>query len=465
MADRRPLALVDSSVQAPVALVDEARALRRDGKIPAAMALLERLFAQYPNDARVWHEQAHLFMTLREYRRAKVILEQVAQATGYLQPQPLYQIGVICEREGLYAESILWYQKALRAGRHYGPRGLVLTYSGLRSAHARLGHTQDVKDYTKRIMLMAKQHQARDILDLGDGLDVHGQYSASLTALAEGQWELGWELFEARNELPEHRADRRNHKVPDRARPAKKWDGKAQERVVVFAEQGTGDTIQYARYLPMVTARSGHPVTAVVQDQLVDVLSDLYRDTLFVGEGSVRTNQYSSDSHCWLMSLPHLLGGGPPPPHGTAPPHWRGSEAGHTIGVCWHGERSYANDRDRSAPSRDTLWFPLQLAGWTVRSLQYGEDFDLNYQDTARYMREELDAVVSVDTSMAHLAGALDVPTIMLAQTVPDHRAPPASGTVSPWYESWHVLRRQRTGPEEWARAMDRAVVILREWL
>lgn len=469
MTVRRALAsIADPTAGAPTEQIEEARAYRRAGNLRAALSLLGALHARFPNDVRVWHEQAHFCLSLRQYERAKGILEAVAEGTRWLEPQPLFQLGGLAERRGDYGEAIIWFQKALRAHAHKGDNtSILLCYGGIQNCLMRLGEREEAKVWTRRIMLMAKQATVPEH-PLGGELDLPSQFHAALTALAEMDWPVGWQLLEARNKLPQHTAERRLFSYNDKAIPEKVWDGRTKERVLVLAEQGIGDTLLFSRYLPLVAARTERSVVVVVPERLQSLLQD-YGTPIVVTPKTMAG--LAVDSHCWIMSLPHLLGWKAPAGlHWQHPQlRWRRPLIDHVragtkprIGICWHGEPDYANDKDRSAPSRETVWGPLRDLPAELVSLQFGEDgFDLGIRETAVLMGT-LDCVVSVDTFTGHLAGTLGVPTVLLAETVNNYRHPRGWGLEeTPWYPSMRVIRREDS--RAWGEAMERAVRAVRE--
>ncbi len=125
------------------------------------------------------------------------------------------------------------------------------------------------------------------------------------------------------------------------------------------------------------------------------------------------------------------------------------------VGVCWHGTVEHGNDADRSAPYSFMPFF-TGLDGIEAVSLQYGEPLRFrDYLETAQFI-QMLDCVVTVDTSVVHVAGTLGIPTFCLVPTVPDWRWPASWGEYCPWYKSVVVLRRDSS--KNWRPTIEEAV-------
>jgi tetratricopeptide (TPR) repeat protein len=251
------------------------------------------------------------------------------------------------------------------------------------------------------------------------------------------------------------------------------WDGSSLDgrTLVLHAEQGTGDTLQFIRYAPLLRRR-GATVLFAGAPELVPLLSGAGVVDGFVRAGEPPPQQAV---HAFLMSLPLLMETTAATipaevPYLTADPvlveQWRAELArlpGRKIGVCWQGNRHHPEDRQRSFPL--TQLAPLaRLPDVHLVSLQVGhgseqvaalagqfEIFDPGarihradaaFVDTAALMRS-LDLVVTCDTAVAHLAGALGVPTWVALPFAPDWRWQ-LGRADSPWYPSLRLFRQSR---------------------
>src|SRR6516162_43297 len=253
--------------------------------------------------------------------------------------------------------------------------------------------------------------------------------------------------------------------------------------ILLVAEQGHGDTLQFCRYVPQIAANARRTVLAV-QPSLVRLLSRLPGVSEIIASGGQPS---SFDLWCTLMSLPHAVGTTletipATTSYLTADPadvaHWRerlASLAGLRVGLCWAGGRTrnlrqIANDRRRSI-TLDTLAAFGEISGVQFISLQKGppaaeaarplqgmelHDFteDLHaFADTAALI-DSLDLVISVDTAVAHLAGALGKPVWVLNRFDTDFRRP-RDRDDSPWYRSVRQFRQPTPG--DWHSVISRA--------
>lgn len=246
----------------------------------------------------------------------------------------------------------------------------------------------------------------------------------------------------------------------------------------VYPEQGYGDAIQFARYLPMLVAKG-----AKVAFEAPAPLRRLFEAGGFVGTlVGAGEAPLGFDCHAALLDLPGLLGADAatiPPPGGVLGvpedlvQKWAariGAPDGLRVGIVWAGRPTYVNDRNRSlAP--DALLPLAEVSGLRLYSLQLGHDgaaeaaFGGAVADLAPHIEDfadmtaamlALDLVISVDTSAAHLAGALGRPVWTLLPFTPDWRWQ-LERDDSPWYPAMRLFRQQRAGdwPDVIARVAD----------
>ena len=278
---------------------------------------------------------------------------------------------------------------------------------------------------------------------------------AELLLLA-GDYEEGLREFEWRRALTDVVVPGDDLDVPC-------WDGgdPTGRTILVIAEQGFGDTLQFCRYVPILAAR-GARIVLVVQEALADLCRTLDgADTVVTGGATLP----AFDLKAPLLSLPHFLGtafGQVPyltaPVDRTAP--WHGAIDGH-IGIAWQGNPAGAGDRGRSVPL--TRFLDLaDIGGVRLVSLQKGfgqeqlatladavaiEDIGsrcADFADTAAVMAD-LDLIITTDTAVAHLAGALGRPAWVLLKHDPDWRWH-LGREDSPWYPSLRLFRQPVAG-------------------
>ncbi len=311
--------------------------------------------------------------------------------------------------------------------------------------------------------------------------DLTATWSKAVLKLTLGQLREGWPLYESRLQLEPARSSQRTFDVP-------RWTGAeslAGRTLLIHAEQGLGDTLQFARYVHAVEAL-GAQVIFEVQPSLKRLMGSLgMRGTLLArGEPLPRF-----DLHIPLLSLPLALNtdldsipGGVPYLHvePEAARSWSARLAalpGLKVGINWHG-----NPEAEKFSALQARSFPLSaaaplgaMAGISLVSMQKGagagQRTEVGFSNSIAQLTDPLymgadelatetapilaalDLLVTADTALAHLAGALGVPVWLAVQFVPDWRWL-MDRTDSPWYPTMRLFR-QRT-PGDWPELFDR---------
>jgi tetratricopeptide (TPR) repeat protein len=295
-------------------------------------------------------------------------------------------------------------------------------------------------------------------------------WNLAVAALLAGDYARGFAEYEWRK-----RHDRFRRDFVDLPGPAWNGDDPAGRTILVHAEQGFGDTIQFARYLPLIAARGARVVLAC-DARLVPLL-----DTL-PGVMAVPVDAAPPPYDAWIdqMSLPRVFATGPttiPAAHGylaadpvRAAAWWGTLPAGRKVGVAWAGNPIHSNDCRRSLPA-DGAAALVATPGISFVSLQLGPrsgEAGLpglaarlpDYAETAALVAN-LDLVVTVDTSVAHLAGALGVPCWVLLPFAPDWRWQLGCDDCA-WYASVRLFRQP--APGAWHDVVDRVAAELVVW-
>jgi tetratricopeptide (TPR) repeat protein len=292
----------------------------------------------------------------------------------------------------------------------------------------------------------------------------------ALALLLTGQFAEGWKLQESRWQTKQFLPMLRGFDQPVwRGEPL---DGRV---LLLHAEQGLGDTIQFCRYAPLVAQRGS--VLLEVQPPLLPLLAAQPDMPRLIARGE-RLPEF--DLHCPLLSLPLAFGAEPstfPVPGGylAADPARIAEWAprlppanGPRVGIVWSGNPMHLNDANRSLPLAGLL--SLLDCGATLLSLQsevrasdravfddtprlarLGVPFS-DFADTAAVIAQ-LDLVIAVDTSVAHVAAALGKPTWILLPHVPDWRWL-LDRDDSPWYASVRLFRQSARG--DWPGVIER---------
>ena len=311
-------------------------------------------------------------------------------------------------------------------------------------------------------------------------------YNLALTRHRLGDWERGWQNYEARWHFREvHRTPR----IFDKPR----WRGEPLRgrRVLLHAEQGLGDSIQFSRYASLIVARGGTAILQVQQpvERLMSSLDVVRTRSVEITRlgAQVPESEMKFDLECPLMSLPAVFGTtietvpwtgaylGADPDAATAKRFQFLSKAsGPRVGIAWAGNPRYKADCLRSI-KLVTLLPLLRHSDFTWISLQKGEaadqlstlpddvhvhdgsSRDTDLADTAALIAT-IDLVITTDTSIAHLAGAMAKPVWILLPHLSDWRWMQNRETT-PWYPSARLFRQQVPG--DWAALLNRVAIEL----
>lgn len=312
--------------------------------------------------------------------------------------------------------------------------------------------------------------------------NAQAHYSYALQLFAAGDYENGWAELEWRWRIPEVRATRPRLSAPE-------WQGEALggKTILVYGEMGFGDTLQFARYLPLL-ARRGAKVLVQCQPALVKVIRSVDGAAAVSGANEPAPE---CDFCCPMMSLPLRLGSGNSIPADV--PYLRAGDAEKArfrdiapagehalrIGLVWATHSPTTRRAARKSLALGAL-APLWAAREDARfvSLQMGppareraglpagcalldvagrlEDF----ADTAGCLAH-LDLLITCDTAVAHLAGAMGKPVWTFASFPPDWRWR-REGDRSPWYPTMRLFRQDRN--RSWAGAISDAAAALRDF-
>lgn len=410
---------------------------------------LKPYFAEAHNNlGNLLREQDRIDEAIYSLREAVRLQPEFADAHGGL--------GMALLRRGSFEEAAAACGEAIRLAPDRAESHLSLGF--VLSEHGR--HESALASYERALELKPDYAEARK--------------NRSLVWLLEGRLEQAW---------PEYEFRWKSRELPERPFPQPLWDGSPLEgrTILLHAEQGLGDTIQFIRYAPLVHARGGKVIVAC-QRPLLPLLSSCQGIDQLVSQGDPLPG---FEVHAPLLSLPRIFGTTLENIPGEAPylaadgrlvQRWRQELAAtrsFKIGIAWQGSRKYRWDHKRSIPL--AAFEPLaRVPGVQLYSLQkgYGSEqiaeasrrfavIDLAgrldesggaFVDTAAVMMS-LDLILCSDTATAHLAGALNVPVWTALSRVPDWRWL-LDRTDSPWYPSMRLFRQSRHG--DWESAFRR---------
>jgi tetratricopeptide (TPR) repeat protein len=459
----------------------------QNGKLGAAIEHVQRAVKAAPQVA-LFH--ANLGEMLRLAGRPKRAAEAARRA---LEIEPgmamaLSNLGIALYELKEFAEAAHAHRKAIAAN-----PGFAEAHSNLGNAlHALRRFDEAVEAYRRAIEL--RPDFADAWANLGTTLHHGGDFDEAAAALRRaialapghanahsglgilllmrGDFAEGWDEYEWRLRSSERKGPRF---------PEKPWQGEslAGKHVYVQAEQGFGDTLHFARYIPLLAARAGK-ITLRVHQQLVALLRESLTGITVLGD---RGDPGPYDCDTVLLSLPRLLRTRLETipvdlpylrPPARAALRWRTrlrEMDGLKVGIAWAGNPEHINDPRRSLDL--SVLAPLfAVRGTSFASLQVGpraadlrrepaiDDLspDLNdFSDTAGAMAA-LDLVITVDTSVAHLAGALGKPVWLLLPWVTDWRWM-LEREDCPWYPTMRLFRQKRG--DDWADVIARAATEL----
>jgi tetratricopeptide (TPR) repeat protein len=425
-------------------------ALQEQGKLDEAQACYEHALALRPNRA---ESLIGLGVVMRAQGRLEdaVAHHQQALALSPDHPDAHSNLGIALVDLGRRAEAITHHKKAValqpgRAEPHYN-LGSALQRHGL--------YAEALACYGRALALnpdYAKAHLNR-----------------SLALLLRGEFDDGWQEYEWRFAV----------NVYDRKFDRPLWSGEplAGASILIHAEQGFGDTLQFVRYIPAV-AECGGRVVLEVPASLVRLARTVAGISEVVASGDPLP---TFDCHCPLLSLPRVFKTNLATIPQTVPYLRVPAEAsagwadriptspGPKVGVVWAGTTVGAIDLRLLQPLWEVdgvSWFSLQVGDRLadISSLRGVKIADLSpwltdFAETAAAVCR-LDLVISVDTSVAHLAGALGRPTWLLLRYSPEWRWL-LERDDSPWYPSARLYRQKKEG--DWPKVAREVAATLAE--
>ncbi len=433
----------------------------RLGELASALACFEQSSRLCPDLAEAWSNRGAVLAELQRYEEA------LASYTRALELQP-NSLGVLCNL-GRVLHYLRRSPEALEAFER--ARAIDATYvdawSGMAAALADLGRPQEALSAFDRALFLRGNADRSDTAN-GDPsadpwpLDAKIHFHRGLAQLTLGNFGPGWEGYEWRHRTREGHVPL----LPD----CPEWqagESLSGLTLALVCEQGFGDTIQFCRYIPRIAAAGAH-VVLLAPPALLPLLSTL--------EGAAQVLPSNgpapkADRQCRLLSvgqrlqitagsmacpIPYLA------PDNAALQSWRtrlGSTERMRVGIACSGNPTHNNDRNRSIPlesfralqSPGIEWHLLQKdlrpadeAALRGLDVQDHRSHLNDFSETAALIRC-MDAVVSVDTSIAHLAGALGAPLLLLLPLGADWRWM-TDRQDSPWYPTAQLLRQQSWG-------------------
>ncbi len=468
----------------------------RDLKRPAeAAACYQQALRWRPDSAETHYNLGNSLQDLHQHALAAESYERAVRLRPNYQ-KALNNLGNCYLDLDRHADAVECYQQVLRLTPNYA-KG----HTNLGNALRHLGRLEEAVAASRRALELepenaeARNNLAAALLDQGHidaslaefdtAIRLRPDYAEArmnrgMALLQTGQYQRGWEDYEWRWQSKAF--------VP-RGFTQPLWDGTplSDRTILIHAEQGLGDTLQGLRYVPEVKRRGGRVLVecSPVLHRLLAGLEGV--DQLLTLGGGLPP----FDVHAPVLSLPHLLRLPDPAqlknvPYLHARPdliaQWRTRLAeipGFKVGLNWQGNPKYPSDRQRSLPL--ALLLPLaDIPGVRLISLQknagseqlsqlpdpdmvfdLGRELDIDsgpFMDTAAVMTC-LDLVITVNTAICHLAGAVGAPVWVLLSTAPDWRWLP-QGDTSDWYPTMRLFRQSTPG--DWGPVVQQVTAALK---
>jgi tetratricopeptide (TPR) repeat protein len=378
---------------------------------------------------------------------------RIRNALAMLPGIPMFHnnLGLCLRRQGRAGEAIAAFRAALQGNPDYLP-----AWGNLALELYNQGDMADALEAFERALAL-------------DARSPQAHFGRSQILLGQGDYARGWAEHEWRLQCPELR---HKYALPSQIAAIPAWRGEDLEgkRLLLIAEQGLGDTLQFVRYVKMLAGQGAEVALYLGNATLRRLLESVEGlAAMYVADEVMPRHDYSA----YLMSLPYLCGTRALADIPAEIPYlaasdarrlyWRSKLAGLAatglrVGLAWAGNPGHANDALRSCPPAmlrglfdvPATWVGLQVGGSgdlpdEIRDRIVDWRADLtDYAETAALIAE-LDLVISVDTSVAHAAGALGKPVWLMLGQVADWRWLRA-GDDSPWYPTARLFRQPHVG-------------------
>jgi tetratricopeptide (TPR) repeat protein len=485
----------------PEALSNLGFSYHAKGMFDEAIKQCRRSIDMEPNNPDAYNNLGNSLQEKGEWTKAKACFQKsLEQRPDHI--DAMNNLANCLHEMGNSEEAVIWYRKAIKLRPVFAK-----AYGNLGNALRALGKIEESIEICRKAVEMQPTLEEAHV-NLGTALHMAGRFEEgvdacrraielrnefpdahkdlSLMLLGLGDFETGWREYEWRLKLPRYYNAPANFSRP-------MWDGSdpAGRTILIHAEQGLGDSIHFSRYLPLL-ARKGAKIIFECQAELTRLMrqTPMLKEMQIVARplpGKTRDLQY--DVHAPLLSLPLLLAEPKPSAALAQPPYmfpdetllsqWRermGKRQGLRVGLAWAGSKTNKSDRHRSMSL--TMLAPLAREGIEFFNLQLGPPGEqaanpppgmnlinhaaaiTDFADTAALLTE-LDLVVSVDTAVVHLAGAMGKPVWVLVHFAPDFRWL-LKGDTTPWYPSMRLFRQTRSG--NWSEVIDRIATALEMW-
>jgi tetratricopeptide (TPR) repeat protein len=454
---RRAISLHENSAGAWYSL---GRALHKQNRDEESAKALRKALAIDPKLYQAYNELGNVLVDMKSYPEAIEMLEHSLKVED--SGKVRYNLGTAFWESGKIDAAITEYKKAEAMG-----FAEPMLYNNLGAIHHQRGEIE------KAIQFFQKA------LKIDSGFDL-ARFNLGMMQLLKGEFKEGFANYESRWKA-------KSIPMPPRYAQFGTWNGGDLQgrRILLDCEQGFGDSIQFARYIPMLAGRGGKPIL-VANAELLRLLK-----TVPCLEGIVCPPEEipAFDVQCPLMSLGHLMGTTKETIPTNVPyvsadaalvDRWKTRlprDERVKVGLCWSGNPKHTQDTNRSLSlaaleplsAVANVWFcslqkgpasreaasppgKMQIADWTAELSDFAE--------TAALIAN-LDLVIACDTAVAHLAGAMGKKVWLLIPKVPDWRWM-LERDDSPWYPTMRIFRQKDQG--DWGTPIDELIRAIRKF-
>lgn len=433
-----------------------AELLEKLGQSKQALQCIEKAYQLAPKNIQILMNAAIIAANLKRYDEAIRYLHQAIKIKPDL-PEAYSNMGIITMlKNDDHREAIRQYRKALQLNKNYQP-----VYKNIGSTLQSLGkYKSAIAFYKKAIAINNK------------GSNTH--FELGITLLRLGHFQQGWEEYEWRLKM-------RLHFDPKTFPIQFFWKGEnlKGKTIILICEQGIGDTLQFIRYAQLIKKNECH-IILQARTELINLLSKIsWIDKVITITDPIPPFDY----FCPLLSLPRLFKTDLTSIPADIPyieidptlrtkwkkliPHKKKLQ----IGIVWAGNPEYIHDKKRSCSLKcfsslldisNTIFYSLQKDEPTKELIKHNEKNKIkiinldphlkDFTDTTAAI-EQLDLIISIDTAIAHLAGAIGKPVWTLLSYVADWRWL-TDREDSPWYPTMRLFRQKRM--ENWKNVFER---------
>ena len=440
-----------------------------------AISVLEKAILLKPDYYQAYNSLGVAYLKKKNTHKAKELFEHAIRFKNDFW-EAFQNLGVCFEKMNMNSEAIALYNKVLELSE--GNINAIVKLSNIAMEHGNYdesekllsnlqnNETAKIIEYTNIGVAKLKQGKVNDAIDFSKkALEVEGEnalthYNLAHALLLKGDFERGWKEYEWRK----RREDFESRSFSKPQLMNYEISGK---KILVYDEQGLGDSIQFVRYLPMLKKLGAYVILECSQ-RLAGMFKNLEgADQIIIKDGT-KEPKVEYDFHIALLSLPLYFKTDITSIPSKVPylfaeqkyiDKWKVIIPGKdvlNVGISWAGNPKNYNDRNRSCTLKD-LNELFNIPGVKFYSLQKGEPVKQIYQrgddkvidldvlmdsmDTTAAAVEVLDLVISVDTSIAHLAGAMGKHTWIMLPFLPDWRWM-LDREDSPWYPNVRLFRQ-----------------------